>query len=64
MYFGIPGQIRQKRLYQLAKDFDVYLHKKINFTHHFFTEILQRFCELVIFGTLGMTSNADEILYS
>ena len=34
--------------------------QKITFIPHLFFEMLQRYCRLVIFGTLGMPGHADQ----
>ena len=51
---SIPSHAYKNWYYQLAKNFDVYLNKKLKFIFNFFLEILQRFCKVVILSTLGM----------
>ena len=51
-----------KWYYQFEETFDIYLRaKKIKFILYIFLEILQRYCELVILGSLGMPGYTHSI---
>ena len=57
---SISGYSHQKQWYYFVEDFDIYLPAKIIIIPPFFLEILQRYCELVILGTLGISDQAHQ----
>ena len=52
-YFRHAWPHTPKMKYQFDKTFNVYQQAKNQ--HHVFLEILQRYCKLVVFGTLGLS---------
>ena len=53
----MPGYTYPKWKYEYVENFRVYLKAKINFITHVFLEILQRYANFFILGTLGMPGN-------
>ena len=57
-YLGMPGHTHLKWCINLKKPSTFISWQKINFILNVFLEILQRYCKLVVFGTLGLASYA------
>ena len=60
-YFRHAWPHTPKMKYQFDKTFNVYQQAKNQ--HHVFLEILQRYCKLVVFGTLGLSDYAHPKWY-
>ena len=57
-YLGMPGHTHLKWCINLKKPSTFISWQKINFILDVFLEILQRYCKLVVFGTLGLSGYA------